>query len=674
MQAALSAILTSLAKHYVQLSPSDVGIGISGGRLVVSDVQLRPESFESPALPFRIVSGRAGKLRVNIPWGALSSSPVSVYLENVNLVAEPRSTSSKELQTKVSLPPELPEPQKWHQTRVGRVLFNTKAEIKNLRVEYRDSNCIACIEAKFLCAHSVNKCWKPEFVSLDCEEGSVVMRKLFTIGRLRCTMIPAGEIDENFFEPCFEHSEPMLDGVDASVKALVCAGDVKKGGSNIEGVHTELDFELHEPTINFSLRQGDWIQGILKRASGLCADKNEEENSMLKNEKKIQRETEDTELISKNFDTAKLKKVLDSETNEEASNIGIEKTSSSCTAKSKQTFAGSHKESESESSEDLLNGNYRNDAVSEPSTSFSFWSALVEENSDETVDDAAYALGLKSVIDERDYEIESTIEKKQKSTPTTQSSTDESEKGTQYALNAVKLAAMAGGMTFRVHLRTSGHESKSEGTIIKGDDLKLFEAIESAKAARLLTTNLKKKNESLSSELRELEIMASEAVQSKDNIIRDIQEKLRKAEKKIEFLTSNETENESEEQPEVSIDRMNRTETMIIHHDHENNSRTIENQVVEDVSLETGSTIIESVPDEKNLNIMTKNNKSETESLIPDFELVPVEIESDENFGKGISFGGSRKISGSGNKVPYSPTVNNRTTERSYEEEGLTLI
>jgi hypothetical protein len=90
LESTLSSLLIAVAGKYAHVSAPDVGVGLSGGRLVLDNVRLRADALDFQALPFAIVAGRAGRLRVNVPWSALSHTPVTIYLENVHLIAGPR--------------------------------------------------------------------------------------------------------------------------------------------------------------------------------------------------------------------------------------------------------------------------------------------------------------------------------------------------------------------------------------------------------------------------------------------------------------------------------------------------------------------------------------------------------------------------------------------------------
>jgi hypothetical protein len=93
LESTLSSLLIGVAGKYAHVSAPDVGVSLSGGRLVLENVRLRADAFNFPSLPFTVVAGRAGRLRVNVPWSALSHAPVTVYIENVHLIAGPRRRS-----------------------------------------------------------------------------------------------------------------------------------------------------------------------------------------------------------------------------------------------------------------------------------------------------------------------------------------------------------------------------------------------------------------------------------------------------------------------------------------------------------------------------------------------------------------------------------------------------
>mmetsp|Transcript_17140 Transcript_17140/g.37297 ORF Transcript_17140/g.37297 Transcript_17140/m.37297 type:complete len:855 (+) Transcript_17140:119-2683(+) len=87
----LAALLQSLTQEYVVTRASDVTVGITGGHLVLDNAELRADSInkklQNANIPFQILTARTGRLRVHVPWAALTSAPIKLYLENVELHA-----------------------------------------------------------------------------------------------------------------------------------------------------------------------------------------------------------------------------------------------------------------------------------------------------------------------------------------------------------------------------------------------------------------------------------------------------------------------------------------------------------------------------------------------------------------------------------------------------------
>lgn len=232
LESTLTSLLVSVAGRYAHLSASDVGVGLSGGRLILDNVQLRADAFNSPALPCCILHGRAGRLRVNVPWSALSHAPVTVYLENIHLVAGPKiptdahgqsnnpgreestggwhgtypDVESEEGETSArGTAGHAPTSalgrekdgrfrERWHETLVGRLGFNVAVEVYGLKLEYRDDKTQGIVSLASCKAYSADRNWEPAFAPLDAEEtGAVAMRKIVSLKGLHCVMLPRAD-------------------------------------------------------------------------------------------------------------------------------------------------------------------------------------------------------------------------------------------------------------------------------------------------------------------------------------------------------------------------------------------------------------------------------------------------------------------------------------------------
>lgn len=646
----LSALLVSLTSRYAKLSPSDVGIGIGGGRLVIDNVELRADTFNGPHLPFHVHQGRAGRLRVNVPWRALSSTPVQLYLENVHLIAGPKSTptsdadgsksggteSAKSTSPKPRLPSQAPPPPippitnrdqaqvPWHQTNIGRLLFNVSVEIYGLKIEYRDDDCIAIMSVASLRAFSAGPDWTMRFVSfapdLDHDRPdatAVSMRKTVNLNGVHIVMIPrikprldvsatnstsvrpvdldastnasadnldngvasndsentpapradADHPDRNLDLNSFESKSPILDGASISLRVLLCTGATNlPTAPNVlsPGMHGEVSIEIDDPTVKLTARQLVWLDNIFKQALSV-----------------VQVETNDGEA------TKRRPRSSDSGTVPDTIPKSMVHNDSSSTLRQlggDGKVADGHaappeNKTDANGEDHHPNPAFNNRRRKRASGFMSVWEAIVGENSDETVDDAAIALGLRDPYednegsdtgnesdvmdldadDEQDKQTGRSISGQRKirknGTDTADKEVENSENlEKQYARRMVATAAQSGGVTWEVRLRTTDtqawdrvhelereviekqsqlEEAKTHVNRANTMELQARKSLERAESAEQRADELVERNEALVSELRELERLTGEAGRTKDEIIRQTQSALAEAETKL---------------------------------------------------------------------------------------------------------------------------------------------
>lgn len=581
----LSSILVSVANQYAELSPSDVGIGIGGGRLVIDDVKLRADTFNGPNIPFHVYEGRAGRLRVDVPWSALSSSPLKVYMENVHLLAGPKleQHSQSQSQSNSSKTSTLQKPiHSWHQTIVGRLLFNVSVEIFGLNVEYRDEQCIGIFSLASLAAFSAGPDWQQRFVSLvpDRDDdaqlyqgNAVTMRKLVKLTGVHCVMIPRRSINEDdtvddrrLDLKSFESSSPILDGVSIDVKVLVCTGSAlvsHLSNDPIPGMHMEIDVDIEEPKLNLTARQLAWINHIIEHSFGNAQTKQEFNQQININTKRRPRsqpitptKTENANIKSNvkkpisvrndNLNPVADKEDLNHDNKLTQNNENIPNPQNSINPMNSLANDSNDLNDEdlvedphsSYDFDDSFDGDYPLSPGESSRNPFaSLWQAIISENGDETIDDAAYALGLSEIHSELESTDENDLD------------VEESEIDI-YARKAVTAAAHAGGFTLKVRLVTPdvkawdriekleeelAHEREMRQKL---EDLEntLLTAENLVKEHEERARQLQQKNDSLVTELRDLEVMASKSGKNKDAMIRQTEAALTKAERNLQAL------------------------------------------------------------------------------------------------------------------------------------------
>lgn len=596
----LSAILVSVASRYAELSPSDVGIGIGGGRLVIDNVKLRAETLNSHRLPFHIHQGRAGRLRVNVPWSALSSSPVQLYLENIHLIAGPKQTFPTTSPPRASTPTTAsatgPKAE-WHQTIVGRLLFNVSIELYGLKVEYRDDDCVAILSIASLKAFSAGPDWQIRFVSLiedsdpDADDATTALavRKLVKLSGVHCVMIPrlsrATPEDSvhsapQFDRRSFESRSPILDGIPITVRVLLYTGTAytqEKPHHTSAGLHVEVDVDLEDPHISLTARQMIWIDRILKEGLGMRNDSVQTESPT--STPHPQRPVVNTrrrprpvppELANPSVQSAKdeassqsalmpLFSEIESEHVDGRLHAGypppppppplssIENIYPSQDVKEadRDLYHDDNVDDEIEKISDYDDENDGDDerdsdviAKSSGSGLLSLWRAIVSENGDDTIDDAAVALGL---IDGDDVD----AGKRERVLGAEDDQADYLD-----ARNAVEAAANAGGITMQLRLRTPDgaawdlveklrEDLRLERELrarLGGVEAILEEAGERVRSSEIAAEQLRTRNAALVRELEDLERMTSQAGKNKDAMIRQMEAALAKAERSLQAM------------------------------------------------------------------------------------------------------------------------------------------
>ena len=614
LHSTLSPLLVSVASRYAQLSPSDVGIGIDGGRLVVDNVQLRAHTFNGPNIPFHVHEGRAGRLRVNIPWSALSSTPVNVYLENVHLIAGPKQHHLQH--NAITHQPnhriaDVSSPHaEWHQTIVGRLLFNVSAEIYGLKVEYRDDDCVGILSIASLRATSAGPDWNQQFVSLSSDldpdqpqASAVSMRKLVQLNGVHLVMIPrtkgappAAEgliVSEEGRSPRFserhldlksyESKAPILDGIAVTVRVLMCTGMALVGDSVSPGLHAEIEVDIEETSVSLTAQQLKWIDLILQKGFG-ASNAQHASNHRQSPKQKTRRRPRTVAASEESLETeasypgtvtfASDTRYTDEPPSEEPSGELLHPESENAvsdhggvkSSNGKQITSEVDVESkphlnreghgevkpdyEKDEKTDLIQPEQEEEEVSEEDDEQSrneedaiggfgyFWHALVGEYADETVDDAAFALGLANGYISTDEDMQQQSEHKKH------------DADVQYARAAVNAAAMAGGRTFKLRLKTPDMETRDEIEALRAElqsekekrlDLEniedvLYKAENRIQEHESEIETLRERNVSLVQELKELEAMTARAGKNKDAIIRQMEAALRKAERKLQAM------------------------------------------------------------------------------------------------------------------------------------------
>jgi len=325
----LASILQSLTREYVKTRASDVRVGISGGHLVLDNAELRADSInkqlKAAQIPIQILSAAVGRLRVHVPWSALTSAPVEVYLENVQLLATldvpghsssvvkgdqnsvssfrkeksdgqlNSGTKSKRANARLNkyssqidfaeirrgdnddeeddssdIPITAEDVQSlaflgWHRSLLGRLLFNMRVEVNGMKLEYSDTLCRGWLSLASLVAESAGENWEPSFVPLDKsaqEVHSMLLRKLISLHGLNVVIVPREATEGKVsIMDSFEAENPIVNGLGITVKSEI---SVSGELHDSEAMATDILLDLDDPDLCISMRQFNWLSKIME--------------------------------------------------------------------------------------------------------------------------------------------------------------------------------------------------------------------------------------------------------------------------------------------------------------------------------------------------------------------------------------------------------------------------
>lgn len=75
-----------LGGYFKNLDSAKLSVGVWNGKIVFENLSLSNLFFSKYSLPFKILYSNVSKLLINIPWNKLSSCPVEIFLEGVDIL------------------------------------------------------------------------------------------------------------------------------------------------------------------------------------------------------------------------------------------------------------------------------------------------------------------------------------------------------------------------------------------------------------------------------------------------------------------------------------------------------------------------------------------------------------------------------------------------------------
>jgi len=164
LESVVSSVLNQVLSAYVEnFNPKQLNVGIWGGDIKLKDLKLKKGALDKFRLPVDVLDGSISSLVLTVPWTALGSRPVKAVIENIYLLAVPRSETnfdaeedekrkqaskmeklknSELLLSPTSAPADTSEEANKNESFVAamtnKILDNLQLKIKNVHIRYED--------------------------------------------------------------------------------------------------------------------------------------------------------------------------------------------------------------------------------------------------------------------------------------------------------------------------------------------------------------------------------------------------------------------------------------------------------------------------------------------------------------------------------------------------------
>lgn len=240
----LLTVLVDVLGNYVEgLTRENLKLGVWSGNVELSNLQLKASALDQLSLPVRVVRGLLSNLRVEVPWTALDSKPVEVFIDGVYLLAAPLDTSRmsaeearkmvlsanqaklKQVEDAIMLAVHAhkqtansaSQKASYVQQLVTRILDNLEVTVSNLHIRYEDSyadkqstfSCGITLEQLALAATDEN--WNARFVRRDASPAAAQdARKL---GKLQNCTVYWNAISESYADADHDSWMAFMRGV-----------------------------------------------------------------------------------------------------------------------------------------------------------------------------------------------------------------------------------------------------------------------------------------------------------------------------------------------------------------------------------------------------------------------------------------------------------------------------
>jgi vacuolar protein sorting-associated protein 13B len=187
--------LLSYIDQYVKLRREDFQLSLWGGDVVFYNLELRLANIQKlvPTLPIIFQSGIIHELRIHIPWIRITSEPIVVTINQIELVIVLNKEQTSTNDSPLPFPnetnsdpillqqqqPTTPEQSNYVQTVLARILNNVHIIVNNLIIKFVEDDIVISLSSRTAECYAVNQNWLKSFIELTQQDLS--LRRLITL-------------------------------------------------------------------------------------------------------------------------------------------------------------------------------------------------------------------------------------------------------------------------------------------------------------------------------------------------------------------------------------------------------------------------------------------------------------------------------------------------------------
>ena len=191
MNSAVANVLNDVLGSWVEnINSEQLKLSVFSGKILLENLLLRRTALESLGLPFNLVYGKIKKIKVDIPWTALASRPLTIKISGIYILTCPTLPQNWNEETEMKNTQDfkrtylenyeavsfaetsVPEDKGFMEKLVNKMVQNVQISIKNVYLRYEDTHMslrpfVIGLMIHRLSAVTCDKNWEKKFMEAE---------------------------------------------------------------------------------------------------------------------------------------------------------------------------------------------------------------------------------------------------------------------------------------------------------------------------------------------------------------------------------------------------------------------------------------------------------------------------------------------------------------------------